>query len=377
MIAAQPIADSAVPPEVLFLDDDVGVRRLFQRIMKAAGIPADVVGDPKDALARLAQDPRYSVIVADYWMPEMDGAMFLRRAAELAPAASRILLSGNLELPAVVRAINSGGIYQVLAKPWDSEQLVPLIRRAQDRAHLELENARLLKELKTKNDELQHINHALDTLVMTRTTNLLDGLISALDLRDTETQWHSRRVAAYARRLATELGIHGQELVDIEYGAMLHDVGKIGIPDSILRKPGPLSEEEWVVMRTHPRLGYDLLQHIDFLARAALVPYHHHERFDGNGYPQRLAGDQIIVGARIFAVVDTLDVITTNRPYRRARDFAAARAEILRCTGSQFDPEIVAAYARIPDDEWKAIQNAHISEDEHPSASIDMKRLAI
>jgi HD-GYP domain-containing protein (c-di-GMP phosphodiesterase class II) len=208
------------------------------------------------------------------------------------------------------------------------------------------------------------MNHALNSLVDSRTTSILDGLISALDLRDTETQWHSRRVSLYARRLGAELGIKGEDLLDVEYGALLHDVGKIGIPDSILRKPAALTEEEWSIMRMHPRLGYELLRGIDFLKRAALVPLHHHEKFEGGGYPQKLKGEQIYIGARIFSVVDTLDAITTNRPYRRAREFAWAKEEIIRCNNTQFDPMVVEAFLKISEEEWKSIRETHIGSEE-------------
>src|SRR6185295_10364020 len=191
-------------------------------------------------------------------------------------------------------------------------ELRSAVHGAAEHAFLQRENSRMTTELRRRGEELAAINQRLDALVEERTTNLLDGLVSALDTRDSETQWHSRRVGRYARRLAEEMGIGGRELDDIERGATLHDIGKIGVRDAVLLKPGPLDEREWVEMRRHPALGYEILRGIGFLERASLIPLHHQERWDGTGYPQALRGNDICVGARIFAVVDTYDAITSD-----------------------------------------------------------------
>jgi response regulator RpfG family c-di-GMP phosphodiesterase len=137
---------------------------------------------------------------------------------------------------------------------------------------------------------------------------------------------------------------------------MLHDIGKIGVRDAVLLKPGPLDEGEWVEMRRHPALGFEILRRIAFLERAALIPLHHQERWDGSGYPAGLRGEQICIGARVFAVVDTYDAVTSNRPYRRGRGYDIARDEITRCAGTQFDPNVVEAWLRVPADEWRHIR---------------------
>ncbi|MGH2669656.1 MAG: HD-GYP domain-containing protein, partial [bacterium] len=160
----------------------------------------------------------------------------------------------------------------------------------------------------------------------------------------------------YARRIAREMGLSGQALVDMERGALLHDIGKIGIQDAVLLKPGALVPDEWQQMHRHPEMGYRLLEGIDFLEGAARIVHHHQERFDGSGYPQGLRGDEICLGARILAVADTLDAVTSHRPYRKARSFSAARDEIVRASGTQFDPAVVAAYLRIDDAEWEALR---------------------
>lgn len=177
----------------------------------------------------------------------------------------------------------------------------------------------------------------------------LEALSAALDLRDGETESHSLRSAQRTRLLAEALGVPAEQQEALVTGALLHDVGKIGVPDAILRKPGALTPEEWALMRQHPRLGYQMLAPILFLAQAAPIICHHHERYGGAGYPEGLRGAEIPLGARIFAVVDAYDAITSDRPYRKARTHRDAVAEIARSAGTQFDPQVVAAFLRICD----------------------------
>lgn len=177
------------------------------------------------------------------------------------------------------------------------------------------------------------------------TLTALHDLIAA---RDAGTGAHSERVRVYALAVAHAHGMTEAEARDIEHGVILHDIGKIGIPDSILLKPGPLTPDEWKVMRTHPEVGRRLVEHIPFLAGAVPIVYHHHERWDGTGYPEGLRGESIPLGARIFAVADALDAMTFDRPYSRAVSLAAAREEISRCAGTHFDPAVVATFLAIP-----------------------------
>jgi putative nucleotidyltransferase with HDIG domain len=184
----------------------------------------------------------------------------------------------------------------------------------------------------------------------------LAALGAALDLRDNETAGHSRRVTRYCLEIAKALGCDNEELKQIERGSYLHDIGKIGIPDSILLKPGRLTPEERITMDSHVRIGYDIVSRIAFLARPADIVLTHQERFDGTGYPQGLVGAEISMGARIFSIADTLDAMTSDRPYRRALPFSEARDEIIRESGRQFDPEIVEAFLSIPEEAWTKIR---------------------
>lgn len=185
----------------------------------------------------------------------------------------------------------------------------------------------------------------------------LNALVAALDTRDRETEGHSQRVVSYTLAIAARFNFSPSDLTDLRRGALLHDIGKIGVPDAILLKPGPLTSEEWHIMRSHPDLGASILSSISFLGNAAKIVHAHHEKWDGTGYPCRLSGEDTPIGARIFAVADALDAMTSDRPYRAARGWGAARAEILDKCGTQFDPEVVEAFASIPEADWKRLSD--------------------
>jgi putative nucleotidyltransferase with HDIG domain len=180
----------------------------------------------------------------------------------------------------------------------------------------------------------------------------LEALGDALDLKDSETEGHSKRVTAYTIALARAMGIGSDAIKVIARGAFLHDIGKMAIPDAILRKPGKLTPAETAVMREHCERGYNILRKIPFLNEAAEIVYAHQEHYDGSGYPRGLRGNAIPIGARTFAIADTLDAITSDRPYRGAKSFDVARLEILRCSGTQFDPAVVEVFLKIPNELW-------------------------
>ncbi len=200
------------------------------------------------------------------------------------------------------------------------------------------------------------LRHAMEDLEHSYDVTL-EALGDALDLKDSETEGHSKRVTAYTIALARAMGIPPDEIKVIARGAFLHDIGKMAIPDEILRKPGKLTPEEQDLMREHCARGYHMLRKIPFLAGAAEIVFCHQEYYDGNGYPNGLRGREIPIGARIFAVADTLDAITSDRPYRKARGFDAAREEILRCSGTQFDPAVVEVFLKIPNELWQELRS--------------------
>jgi putative nucleotidyltransferase with HDIG domain len=343
-------------PVILVVDDEEPLLRVISR--ELASVPVDVVtsSSPVEALG-LLETRTFDVVVSDLRMPGMDGIEFLGKVRQRYPETQRILISAYAELHDVVRVINRVGLFSFTGKPWEPGDLREVVLRAARQHQILVENERLTGEIRVKNGELEDLARNLESEVQLRTTSLLLGMVNALDLRDTETHWHSRRVALFARRLAAELGIGGDALLAIERGSLLHDVGKIGVSDTILLKPGKLTDEEWVEMRKHSEYGYRILEKIEFLGDARQLVRQHHERWDGKGYPQGLSGADIHIGARIFAVIDTYDAMTSDRPYRKALPHETALEEIARNAGSQLDPQVVEAWRRIERGDLERLRN--------------------
>ncbi len=343
-------------PRVLYVDDEPFVLNAFKRVVRLSGFDAVTVSSVEEALDWLARNPdRVDVICSDYRMPGMTGLEFLHAAQKLVPSALRILITAHHDFDVAVDAFQVG-IYRLIPKPWKRELLIGTLTEAVQSVRLARENERLHRLVAQHAADLAELNSTLDQKVAQRTDQVIGSLITCLDYRDEETMAHSKRVSLFTRCIAETMGFAGTELTDIEWGAMLHDVGKIGVPDRILLKPGRLTPEEWVIMRRHANIGFHMLAKIDFLATAARLVGDHHERWDGSGYPKGTMGNDIYLGARIFAVADTFDAITSDRPYRRAQSDAAARSEIQRVSGTQLDPHCVNAFLAIEPENWNRIR---------------------
>jgi putative nucleotidyltransferase with HDIG domain len=353
--AEAPPDRAGAPDRVLIVDDDELILKALGRILESAGYDPRCYVAPDDALAAIESDAPV-VIISDYMMPTMDGVTFLKQARARFPGAVRILCTAAEDFRVALQAVNSGEVFRIISKPWHQQELLSTVNQAAEAARLRRENERLTHEVQRQNGQLRGINLRLEEMVRMRTQALLEGLIAALDYRDAETQWHSRRVSLYARRLAQQMGIQEPDLTVIEHGALLHDIGKIGVRDRVLLKPGPLSPEEWTEMKRHPELGWALLQRVDYLRPASAIVLQHQEKWDGTGYPAGLRAEEIVIGARVFHIVDTLDAITSDRPYRRARGFNEARDEIVRCSGTQFDPRLVEAFLTVAGEDWERIR---------------------
>jgi response regulator RpfG family c-di-GMP phosphodiesterase len=336
---------------VLIVDDDGHIRDVLQEIFSACGYTPRMAANGREALGVLTEE-RLPLIVTDVMMPVMDGLALLREAKALDPDVAVLVLTGVGDVHAAVESLKHGA-FDFILKPVNVDELIIAAQRA-------LEHRQLLIERREHHALLERrVAEATRDLEQTYRATL-EALGSAIDTRDLGTHAHSRRVRGYSLVIARAHGVPATDLRDIEHGVLLHDIGKIGIPDAILFKPGPLTPAEWKIMRTHPELGKQMLERIPFLQGAVPIVYYHHERWDGTGYPVGLKGEQIPIGARIFAVADALDAMTFDRPYSRAISFEAGREEIERCAGSHFDPSVVRTFLDLPLEVFEKIRRESI-----------------
>ncbi len=328
-------------PTVLIVDDDDLVRETLRFVLEDVGYEVCSASQAIDALAVLEREP-IDIVLSDIFMPGMNGFDLLKQIRQRAPQVPVILITGfgNVEM---ARQALQEGASDFITKPYNISEIPILIERNLTRHTIQ-----------------SHQTRHMEKEVQQAYRSTLEALLAALDVRDTETEGHSERVAAYTMAIASRLKLDSSEVPHIERGALLHDIGKIGVPDSILYKPGPLTPEEWEIMKQHPVLGYRMCMKIEMLRSAAPIVLHHHERWDGKGYPYGLMGEEIPLGARIFAIADTLDAMTSDRPYRKALSFAQAREEIARCAKTQFDPALVEVFLTIPEEELQTIRQASL-----------------
>ncbi len=345
---------------ILVVDDDPAVSSLIRDMLSDTGASIVTVERADDALKVLGERKRnrsVDVLFADIHLPGLSGIDLLKRARGIDPSLVVIMITGSRDLELAVHAIR-GGADDYLVKPFDLQDLRDAVSRGLMKRRLVLGGqayqATLETQVHQRTIELQQVVRHLESTY--RAT--LKALGAALDTRDVETHAHSERVAQYALTLGRVLDMSTPDLTTLERGVYLHDIGKIGIPDRVLLKQDKLDDEEWKIMKQHSQLGYRLASRVDFLKGASKIILAHHERYDGQGYPNGLKESAIPIGARVFAVVDTLDAITSDRPYRKAKPFAAACEEIARHRGRQFDPTIVEAFLSIPRHVWSDIREA-------------------
>ena len=281
-------------------------------------------------------------------MPGMSGLELLEAMSRQGSPSGALLFSGCQDVPLAVKGMQLGALDYVL-KPFRVEELRRSVQRALDRHQQAQAAARETSDLREEVGRLT-------CLMQEISESSLEGLVATLDAREGDTGNHSRRVSSYAFRLAHQLGLNEEQCRTIRRGALLHDIGKVAVPDRILLKQGPLTDSEWLEMRKHPETGYSILGNLANFREAAELVRAHHERFDGAGYPNKLKADQIPLGARIFSVVDTLDAMTSDRTYRKALTFGEAATEIQRCQDTQFDPYIVRHFLAIPKTDWTEIR---------------------
>jgi putative two-component system response regulator len=338
---------------LLIVDDDTEIRAVLQEFL-CARYDCQAVDSAEAALALLRREP-FDLIISDIKMEGLSGLELLPRALALAPDTVIVLVSGAQTIDNAIAALRAGA-FDYLTKPFELAQVEAAVERA-------LRHHALLDAKRCYEQQLTELV-AQRTAELRRALNSLEGsyratlraLVAALETRDRETHGHSERVVSFTLRLGQEVGVTEAGARALEFGALLHDIGKIGVPDAILRKPAALNEGEWERMREHPSLGAQILSGIEFLAGAARVVAEHHEHWDGTGYPSGLCGAEIDLHARIFAVADAFDAITSDRVYRAGRSYDAAVRELQRAAGQQFDPEVVAAFLRISPVEWEELR---------------------
>jgi putative nucleotidyltransferase with HDIG domain len=363
----------AYPARLLIADDDVAVRSVLTDFL-SADYECEAVGSAEGALA-LLESGEYQIVLSDISMEGMSGLELIPRVRDLSPDTLVIMVSGSQDIETAVEALRAGA-FDYIVKPFDLEHLQFAVRRA-------LEHQRLLaakrgyetyleRMIEQRTEELDGALRSCENAY--RMT--LKALVAALETRDSETHGHSERVVNFSLRLGQELGLDAEQLRSLEFGSLLHDIGKIGVPDAILRKPAKLTEEEWVRMREHPLHGQKILRGIEFLEGAAKVVAQHHEKWDGTGYPLGLRGAQIDLNARIFAVADAFDAITSDRVYRSGRTYDEALAELDAFASRQFDPGVVEAFRRVPREEWDEIRRLSLGARERVATARRVEQVA-
>jgi putative nucleotidyltransferase with HDIG domain len=347
MLGRKPIVDIA---HILVVDDEEAIREVVSTMLESRGYGCTALSNGR-AAQEFVRKQTPDLVLSDMIMPEMDGIKLLDWLREHDPEIPVIMVTAIHDISTALEAIRRGA-YDYILKPFEKDQLFHAVSRAVQHRQLVMENRNYQLNLQQQVDEkTQRLTVAIEQLKQSY-DDTLEALGSALDLKDAETEGHSQRVTAYTISIAKTVPVPLEYLEVLARAAFLHDIGKMAIPDKILRKPGPLDNEEKQIMRTHCEIGYNMLTRIPFLRDAAEIVLAHQEFFDGTGYPHGLRDEQIPLGARIFSIADALDAMLSDRPYRSALPMSHAREEIRRCAGTQFDPKIVEVFLSIPEQHW-------------------------
>ncbi len=347
-------------PKVLVVDDDAAVRCFFREALMDDSDSVEVAEEAETA-QKAIETGDFDIILCDICMPGASGLDLLSIAKRTRWDVGFILVTGEIRVDSVITALRLQAA-DFLLKPISARHLVGAVQGAYARL-LEARHAVAYKgSLETS---IQRRTHELELALSELESNYhmtLEALVAALDSREHETFSHSLRVQAYTRHLARRAGFPPAHMRTLEQGALLHDIGKISVSDAILLKPAKLTAEEWKAMRKHPVAGEEILKRVPFLRPASAIVRHHHERYDGTGYPDGLRGSEIPLGARLFSVADTLDAMTSDRTYRKGPGFEAAQVEVLKGRGQQFDPKIVDLFLKIPPDAWMKVRDQATSQ---------------
>jgi response regulator RpfG family c-di-GMP phosphodiesterase len=352
-----------VVERIAFVDDEEFVLNTLSRVFEKEPYEVYTFDTPSKAIEAMERHP-FCVVVSDQMMPEMDGTEFLARVRERWPDTVRILMTGYAETETVIKAINQGSVFRFVSKPWEIRELKKIVKDAMDQYRLVSEHRELTRLTEEQNRELIELNQGLEKSVQDRTQQLrqneeelkktltqlcssLEATIQALALtaeaRDPYTAGHQRRVSDLSRAIAQKMGLPRDQVDGVRMAGSIHDLGKIYVPSEILNKPGKLRPNEFELVKSHPEVGYEILKTITFPWPVAEIELQHHERLDGSGYPKGLKGDEILLEARIVAVADVVESMSSHRPYRPALSIEKALEEIEAGRGTLFDERVVDA----------------------------------
>jgi putative nucleotidyltransferase with HDIG domain len=347
------MSETIAQPRLLIVDDEVEVRGVLRDLLADAYQCAEAAS-AEEALLQL-RDQDYELVISDITMSGMTGLEMIPHVKVISPDTVIVMISGMQTIESAINALRLGA-FDYLMKPFDLRQAEAAVSRALEHHELVAAKRRYENHLEELVDQrTAELDQALGSLENAYRSTL-QALTAALEARDAETHGHSERVVTYSLRLGREYGLTVPQMKALEFGSLLHDIGKIGVPDAILRKPAKLTDEEWVRMREHPMHGQQILRGIKFLEGAARVVAQHHEKWDGSGYPLGLKAEDVDICARIFSVADAFDAITSDRVYRQGRPYEAAAAELNEWAGRQFDPKVVEAFHRVPKEDWDELR---------------------
>lgn len=354
-------ADEVPAWRVLCVDDEANILSALRRLFRPCGYVVTVAASGEEGLAILDQAP-FDLVISDMRMPGMSGAQFLEEVSTRWPDTMRLLLTGYADIDSTIDAVNKGRIFHYVSKPWDDKALLLIVRHALERKQLERDKARLEALTAQQNEELKDVNASLELKVMERTVELrkanehikasfitsIKVFANLIELREGAIGGHSRRVAELARKLAKRAGMDAAAVQDVFLAGLLHDIGKIGLPDTLLsRAVAEMSGPELLRYRKHPQAGEHALMALSELAQAARLVRSHHERFDGKGYPDGLAGEQIPLGARIVAVANDYDGLQIGTLAARKRTAREALELLEAGRGRSYDPGVLDLFLEV------------------------------
>ena len=335
------------PNTILIVDDEGNILKTLERLMEDEGYRIFFADSGFKGLEIIKHEDIH-LVISDQKMPGMDGIKFLYEVKKTSPDTIRIMLTGFADVNIAIQAINEGEVYRFITKPWNNVELLSTVKQGIEYYDLKMELGRLNKRIQSQNIELKEWNFKLEQKVADQTKHIRDlfldaikSLVFALEAKDKYTEGHARRATEYAAYICKKMSLSKEYTEDIILGSLLHDIGKIGITESILNKKKKLTKAEYDHIQTHVLIGERILTPIIKNETVLKIVRHHHENIDGSGYPDGLKGTAIPLEARIVAVADTYDALLSKRSYRKSTDNVKAIKELRKFSGTQFDPEIV------------------------------------